>query len=141
MASCRACEQRRTSLQACVSLSLLVSKKMQCEADKPAIVQASTCCGYDSACSCKSTARFPHRRTAVGSVDVLQPNAPKSIRHWVERGTNGFRLFTGGSRAAFDPSTLDDPRSFPTWQLTRGLELPVANNGSSSVGLRLAGKM
>lgn len=36
------------------------------------------------------------------------------IRHWVERGTNGFRLFTGGSMAAFDPSTLDDPRSFPS---------------------------
>jgi hypothetical protein len=39
------------------------------------------------------------------------------IRHWVERGTNGFRLFTGGSTAAFDPSTLDDPRSFPSWRL------------------------
>jgi hypothetical protein len=36
---------------------------------------------------------------------------------WVERGTNGFRLFTGGSTAAFHPGTLDDPRSFPSWQL------------------------
>nr|WP_298725994.1 hypothetical protein [uncultured Steroidobacter sp.] len=51
----------------------------------------------------------------MGSVDVLQPDAPNTIRHWVERGTNGFRLFTGGSAAAFDPSTLDDPRSFPSW--------------------------
>lgn len=88
-------------------------------------MQASTCYGYDNSYLCDATARFSNRFTAVGSVDVLQADAPKMIRHWVERGTNGFRLFTGGSTAAFDPSTLDDPRSFPSWQLIGELGLSM----------------
>jgi predicted TIM-barrel fold metal-dependent hydrolase len=93
--------------------------------DKTAIVQASTCYGYDNSYLCDAIARFPDRFTAVGAVDVLQADASKMIRHWVERGVNGFRLFTGGSTAAFDPSTLDDPRSFPSWQLIGDLGLSM----------------
>lgn len=55
------------------------------------------------------------------------------IRHWVERGTNGFRLFTGGSMAAFDPSTLDDPRSFPSWQNVGENILPSADAAESAI--------
>jgi predicted TIM-barrel fold metal-dependent hydrolase len=35
----------------------------------------------------------------------------------MERGIAGLRLFTGGSTKAFDPSSLDDPLSFPAWEL------------------------
>lgn len=84
---------------------------------KAAIVQASTCYGYDNSYLCDSVAQYPGRLTAVGSVDVLQPDATEQIRHWMARGVTGLRLFTGGSTKAFDPSTLDDPASFPAWEL------------------------
>jgi predicted TIM-barrel fold metal-dependent hydrolase len=100
-----------------VTIEGLVAAMDQAGVDKAAIVQSSTCYGYDNSYLVDSIARYPGRFTAVGSVDVLQPDAPERIRHWAKRGVNGLRLFTGGSTAAFDPSTLDDPRSFPTWEL------------------------
>jgi predicted TIM-barrel fold metal-dependent hydrolase len=56
---------------------------------------------------------------------VLQPDAPEKIREWVKRGLAGLRLFTGGSTKEFDPSELDDPRSFPAWELCGELGLPM----------------
>src|SRR5262249_6286470 len=85
--------------------------------DKAAVVQASTCYGYDNSYVADSVARYRDRLTAVGSVDLAQPDAPAQIRRWMERGVSGLRLFSGGSTKAFDPSTLDDPRSFPAWEL------------------------
>src|SRR5262249_5666061 len=82
-----------------------------------AVVQASTCYGYDNSYLADSVARYRGRLTAVGSVDLLQPDAVAQIRAWLERGVTGLRLFTGGSTKAFDPSTLDDRRSFPAWEL------------------------
>jgi predicted TIM-barrel fold metal-dependent hydrolase len=82
-----------------------------------AIVQASTCYGYDNSYLTDSIAKYPGRVTAVGSVNLLQADAPERIRHWMKRGVTGLRLFTGGSTKAFDPSSLDDPRSFPAWEL------------------------
>jgi predicted TIM-barrel fold metal-dependent hydrolase len=41
------------------------------------------------------------------------------------RGLAGLRLFTGGSTKEFDPSELDDPRSFPAWELCAELGLPM----------------
>jgi L-fuconolactonase len=82
-----------------------------------AIVQASTCYGYDNSYLTDSIAKYPGRLTAVGSVDLLQADAPAQIRNWMKRGLTGLRLFTGGSTKGFDPSTLDDPRSFPAWEL------------------------
>src|SRR5580693_9026759 len=108
-----------------VSLDGLVAAMDQAGVQKAAIVQSSTCYGYDNSYLVDSIARYPGRFTAVGSVDVLQPDAPERIQYWVERGVNGLRLFTGGSTAAFDPSTLDEPRSFPTWDLCGRLGLSM----------------
>src|SRR5262252_1767453 len=82
-----------------------------------AIVQASTCYGYDNSYLTDSIARYPGRLTAVGSVDLTDPDAPAQIRNWMTRGVSGLRMFTGGSTKAFDPSALDDRRSFPAWEL------------------------
>ncbi|HMF97344.1 MAG TPA: amidohydrolase family protein [Vicinamibacterales bacterium] len=82
-----------------------------------AIVQASTCYGYDNSYLTDSIARYPGRLTAVGSVDLTDAGAPAQIRNWMTRGVSGLRLFTGGSTRAFDPSSLDDRRSFPAWEL------------------------
>ena len=92
---------------------------------KAAVVHSSTTYGYDNSYVVDGCARFPDRLVAVGSVDVLQPDAPHIIRGWVDRGLAGLRLFTGGSTKDFDPSELDDPHSFPSWELCSELGLSM----------------
>ncbi|GLU31982.1 amidohydrolase family protein [Trinickia caryophylli] len=93
--------------------------------EKAAVVHSSTTYGFDNRYVVEGCARYPGRLVAVGSVDVLQPDAPLRIREWVGLGLAGLRLFTGGSTKAFDPSELDDPRSFPAWELCAELGLPM----------------
>lgn len=92
---------------------------------KAAIVQASTCYGYDNSYLTDSIVRYPGRLTAVGSVDMLAEDAPAQIRGWLARGVTGLRLFSGGSTKAFDPSSLDDPRSFAAWETAAELGLSI----------------
>jgi predicted TIM-barrel fold metal-dependent hydrolase len=92
---------------------------------KAAIVQASTCYGFDNSYVCDSIQKYPGRFTVVGCVDVLQHDAPATIQGWMKRGLTGLRLFTGGSTAAFDTSALDDPKSFPTWSFIGDANLPI----------------
>ena len=100
-----------------VTIDGLIAAMDQAGVAKAAIVQSSTCYGYDNSYLVDSVARYPGRFTAVGSVDLLQPDAPERILHWMGKGITGLRLFTGGSTAAFDSSSLDDPRSLPAWEL------------------------
>lgn len=92
---------------------------------KAAVVHSSTTYGFDNSYVVDGCNQYPDRLAAVGSVDVLQPDAPAVIRDWVERGLAGLRLFTGGSTKEFDPSELDDPRSFPAWDLLAQLHIPM----------------
>jgi len=108
-----------------VTIEGLVAVMDEAGIDKAAIVQSSTCYGYDNTYLVEAIAKYPGRFTAVGSVDMLQPDAPERIRQWVAKGVNGLRLFTGGSTAAFDPSSLDDARSFPAWERCGELGLSV----------------
>jgi L-fuconolactonase len=108
-----------------LTIEQLVAAMDDAGVDKAAIVQASTCYGYDMSYVCDGAARFPGRFTVVGSVDVLAPDAAEKIHYWMERGLTGLRLFTGGSTAAFDPSWLDDKRSFPAWELAGDLGLSI----------------
>jgi len=108
-----------------VTLEGLIAAMDEAGVDKAAIVQSSTCYGYDNSYLASSVARYPGRLTGVGSVDLTQPDAPERIRHWTKLGVTGLRLFTGGSTAAFDPSSLDDPRSFPAWELCGDLNLSM----------------
>lgn len=100
-----------------VTIDGLIAAMDQAGVAKAAIVQSSTCYGYDNSYLVDSVARYPGRFTAVGSVDLRQPDAPDRICEWRRRGVTGLRLFTGGSTAAFDSSSLDDPRSFAAWEL------------------------
>lgn len=92
---------------------------------KAAVVHSSTTYGFDNNYVIDACAQFPERLAAVCSVDVLQPDAADVIRGWVARGLAGLRLFTGGSTKDFDPSELDDPRSFPAWELCGELGLTM----------------
>jgi predicted TIM-barrel fold metal-dependent hydrolase len=92
---------------------------------KAAVVHSSTTYGFDNSYVVDGCAKYADRLVAVGSVDVLQPDAPQRIREWVGQGLAGLRLFTGGSTREFDPGELDDPRSFPAWELCGELGLPM----------------
>jgi L-fuconolactonase len=122
-----------------VTIEGLIAAMDDAGVDKAAVVQSSTCYGYDNSYLVDSVAKHPGRFTAVGSVDVAQPDAPERIRHWVTQGVSGLRLFTGGSTAAFDPSSLDDPRTFPTWQLCGELGLSMCIQTDPSGLAQVAG--
>ena len=92
---------------------------------KAAVVHSSTTYGFDNSYVVDGCAKYPDRLVAVGSVDVLQPDAPEVIRGWVARGLAGLRLFTGGSTKDFDPSELEDLRAVPSWKLCAELNLTM----------------
>lgn len=93
--------------------------------DKAAVVHSSTTYGFDNSYVVDACNRYPGRLIAVGSVDVVQPDAPAVIREWVDRGLRGLRLFTGGSTKEFDPTELEDPRAFPAWETCAELGLTM----------------
>lgn len=122
-----------------LSIDQLVAAMDEAGVDKAAIVQASTCYGYDMSYVCDAIAAYPGRFTVVGSVDFLSPDAPEKIRYWMSRGLSGLRLFTGGSTAAFDPSWIDDKRSFPAWELAAELGVSVCLQTDGSGFAQVAG--
>jgi L-fuconolactonase len=99
---------------------------------KTAIVHASTVYGFDNSLVADAVARFPQRCTAVGSIDMLEPDAVGVAKAWIVRGLTGFRIFTGGSTKSVDASTLDDKRAYPVWELCgeRGISICVQTNAS-----------
>jgi L-fuconolactonase len=107
------------------TVEALVAAMNDAGVGKAAVVHSSTTYGFDNSYVVDGCNKYPERLAAVGSVDVLQPDAPERIREWAARGLAGLRLFTGGSTKEFDPSELDDPRSFPAWELCGELGLPM----------------
>jgi predicted TIM-barrel fold metal-dependent hydrolase len=107
------------------TVEALVAAMNEAGVGKAAVVHSSTTYGFDNSYVVDGCNKYPDRLAAVGSVDVLQPDAPERIREWAARGLAGLRLFTGGSTKEFDPSELDDPRSFPAWELCGELGIPM----------------
>ena len=122
-----------------VSIEGLITAMDEAGVQKAAIVQSSTCYGFDCSYLVDAIAKHPGRFTAVGSVDVADPNAASTIGQWVKRGVTGLRLFTGGSTAAFDPSSLDDPRTFAAWSACSELDLSMAIQTDPSGLAQVAG--
>jgi predicted TIM-barrel fold metal-dependent hydrolase len=92
---------------------------------KSALVQASTCYGHDNSYVADAVAAHPDRFTGVFSVDVLAADACERMLHWMGKGLTGMRLFTTGSTMPGQAGWLDDPRSFPAWDLAEARGLPV----------------
>ena len=93
--------------------------------DKAALVQASTCYGYDNSYVADAVAAHPTRFTGVFSVDVLAPDAVKKIHYWQNKGLTGMRLFTIGSTMTTQADWIDDPKVYPAWQAADDLGLPI----------------
>ena len=93
--------------------------------EKAAIVQSSTCYGFDNSYVADAVAARPDRFTGVFSVDMLAKDAPEKVRYWHERGLTGLRLFTTGSTMPGQSDILADPRTFPAWEAARDLGMTV----------------
>ena len=100
---------------------------------KAALVQASTCYGYDNAYLADAVAARPERFTGVFSVDVSQRDAPERIDYWMSKGLTGLRVFVAGHTTAKKDARLDDLRSYPAWEYAGKAGIPVC------VQLRAAG--
>lgn len=92
---------------------------------KAAVVHSSTTYGFDNRYVVDGCKQHPQRLAAVGSVDMLADDVAGVIRGWHAQGLAGLRIFTGGSTKDFDPSELDDPRSFRAWDALAELGLPM----------------
>ena len=116
-----------------VSFERMIAAMDEAGVSKSALVQASTCYGYDNRYLADAVAARPGRFIGVFSVDVFRPDAAERIAHWTGRGLAGLRVFIAGHTAAAKDARLDDPRSFPAWELAGELGIPVC------VQLRAAG--
>ena len=76
--------------------------------------------------------RFPgneSRFVGVANVDILEPDAPKTIHYWIKERRHGVRFMAGrvmgrrfegdkGGRADY----VDDPKLEPAWRTRRELD-------------------
>jgi L-fuconolactonase len=115
-----------------VSLEQLIVAMDATGVAKAAIVQASTCYGHDNSYVADAVAAYPKRFTGVFSTDVLAPDATVRMRHWMERGLTGLRLFTFGSTMSEQASWLDDPKSHPAWTYAADHGLSICMQMSAS---------
>ncbi|MES2944466.1 MAG: amidohydrolase family protein [Pseudomonadota bacterium] len=92
---------------------------------KAVVVHSSTTYGFDNSYVVDGCSQYPDRLVAVGSVDMLDDNVCAVIRDWTGKGLAGLRIFTGGSTKDFDPSELNDQRSFKAWELFGELGVPM----------------
>lgn len=92
---------------------------------KAAVVHSSTTYGFDNSYVVDGCNQYKDRLVAVGSVDMLADDVPAVIKSWVDKGLAGLRIFTGGSTKDFDPSELDNLKSFKAWEALAELKLPM----------------
>jgi len=93
---------------------------------KAAIVHSSTTYGYDNSYLADAIAGHDDHFTGVFSVDVRASDATAQIRHWVERGLSGLRLFAAGSTVKSGQEWIADPATYDAWKCCEDLRLPVA---------------
>jgi len=117
------------------TVETLIAQMDAAGVDKAVVVHSSTTYGFDNSYVVDACGRYPDRLLAVGSVDVLAPDAPQVIRKWVEKRLGGLRVFTGGSTKEFDASELDDARAYPAWELLAELGLTMCiQTGPTGLG-------
>lgn len=108
-----------------ITPDLMVAAMDEAGVSRSALVQASTCYGYDNSLVVDAVNAYPERFTGVFSVDVLADDAPDHIRKWVDLGLSGLRLFTTGSTMPEQAGWFDDPRTFPSWACVQEIGIPV----------------
>jgi predicted TIM-barrel fold metal-dependent hydrolase len=109
-----------------VSVERMIAAMDAAGVAKSVLVQASTCYGHDNSYVADAVAAHPDRFTGVCSIDVLAPDACDVLRSWLGKGFTGLRLFTTGSTMPGQQlGWLDDPKSFPVWELASERGIPI----------------
>lgn len=107
------------------TVAALIAAMDEAGVAKAAVVHSSTTYGFDNSYVLDACNAHRDRLVAVGSVDVLADDVQAVVRSLAGQGLAGLRIFTGGSTKDFDPSELDDPRSFRAWETLAQLKLPM----------------
>lgn len=111
-----------------VTLEELISSMDAAGVHKAAVVHSSTTYGFNNQYVADAVARHPTRLTGVFSVNVVEPDAPKRMRHWFSLGCTGMRIFTRGSTMQQAWLAIDDQATMPAWTCAADLGLPVVVN-------------
>ncbi len=108
-----------------ISAHQMIAAMDKAGVEKGVMVQASTCYGHD--CSFVADVVAAHRDRFVGvfSADIVAPDATTKMKHWLDRGFSGMRLFATGSTMPGQASWMDDPATFRAWGLAEEAKLPV----------------
>src|SRR5258705_3566339 len=101
--------------------------------DKAVLVQASSAYAFDNSYVADSVAAHPERFTGVFSIDVVAPDAPARMKHWMSEGLTGMRIFTSGSTHAEQVTFFAEEAAQPAWQFASEQGLSV------SMQMRVAG--
>ena len=109
-----------------VSHQQMIKEQDAAGISKAAVVQASTCYGHDSSYLAEAIAAHPDRFTGVFSCDIVAEDATEQMAKWMKKGMTGMRVFTTGSTMPGQKDWLDDPRTFPAWDMAAENRLPVA---------------
>ena len=91
--------------------------------DRSLLVQPLTAYGYDNRYTALSARRYPDRFVSVPIVDMEADGVAETLRSLNEyEGMTGVRLFgrAGGG------DWLDNPKTFPVWELAEELDFPIA---------------
>ncbi|MDR5836339.1 amidohydrolase family protein [Caballeronia sp. LZ034LL] len=107
------------------TVEALIAAMDQAGVAKAAVVHSSTTYGFDNSYVVDGCNQYKNRLIAVGSVDMLADDVAAVIKGWADKGLAGLRIFTGGSTKDFDPSELDNPKSFKAWEMLAELRLPM----------------
>lgn len=103
----------------------LIAAMDEAGVQKAAVVQSSTTYGYDNSLVADSVAAYPDRLTGVCSIDMMAPDAVTTLRHWMDRGCTGLRLFTTASTMPGQAGWLNDPATDPVWRLASEVRMAI----------------
>src|SRR5688572_29415630 len=103
----------------------LVKANIEAGVDKAVLVQASSAYAFDNSYTADALAAHPERFTGVFSVDVVAADATAKMKHWIDRGFTGMRIFTSGSTHAAQETFFAEDAAFPAWQYASDHNFPV----------------
>jgi L-fuconolactonase len=103
----------------------MVKADTEAGVDKAVLVQASSAYAFDNSYVADSVAAHPERFTGVFSIDVVAPDAPAKMKHWMSKGLTGMRIFTSGSTHAEQETFFAEEKAYPAWQFASDHDLSV----------------
>jgi predicted TIM-barrel fold metal-dependent hydrolase len=101
-----------------VSTGDLLAAMDRCGVHGAVLVQSANVYGFENSYVADGARENPGRCVAICAIDMLAPDAPDTLTHWVkERGVRGMRVTNA--------ETIDDEAAFPVWERARELGIPV----------------